>query len=186
MGLCWNRNERCRSTNSSAKPARTRFERIQKFTDPQSRGLPELRQGSGDAGCSRLPRSSSRDPGSTSPTTPRSRTSGGRAARAAAPRASRSGSTKSERVRANRERSRLQVDRLVVRRSRPSRRRSPPTSKTEPARDRPSRRVDGPARRGRGRAGTRGRAPRDPAGAARSTRPPSGIPACCRCRGARR
>ena len=36
------------------------------------------------------------------------------------------------------------------------------------------------------RAGSRGTARRGPAGAARSRRPPSGIRACCRCRGGRR
>ena len=35
-------------------------------------------------------------------------------------------------------------------------------------------------------AGTRGRAPRGRAASARSAPPPSGIPACCRCRGGRR
>ena len=71
MGLCWNKNERCPSTSSSVKTARrgssgSRSSRIRIPTCAP----PAAKVQSG--GCSRPPRSSSRDRVSTSPTTRRS------------------------------------------------------------------------------------------------------------------
>ena len=129
--------------------------------------------------CSRPPRSSSRDRASTSPTTPKKSSSDA---------GSKSGSAASDVQRddvvdATRHRNRdVDASRATPRRRRHHR----PATKTvrqDQTQLAPRRRL---GRRDRGRAGIRGTAPRGPAAAARNTPPPSGTPACCRCRGARR